>query len=476
MRQRLQLAAILLFTFLVFLPEIHYSLVYDDYEQLVINPRLTSWSYFPGYFTAPLWAHLPLAPPTYYRPLFLTWFRLVYAMLGAPGPMWHLASVLAHLVAAACVFLLIRRLGVEFQGAALATALFAIYPIQTETVAWVSSSGDLLLTSFLLLSVYFYAGRKGPLSLPSILFAALAMFTKEPGIVAPLLIFAYEWTRSSFKNAVISAPPYVITAVLYFGFRTHALGGPIAGEHPAMSVGAMVLTWPRLLAIYARHLIWPVHLSLSYDVPIGRVVWPLLPLVAAVAGLAWLVRGSCANVRFGAAWFAITLVPALAIRYMTWNDYVHDRYLYLPSVGLALIAAVWLSRIRFTLPRSVAACAIALALCWTTRSNLRIWQDNISLFRRAVETAPRNVLAKDNLVTGYLNAHRGAEAFPLLQQLMELCPSSPVVNYNMAVYYQQAGNAEATKQYLSFAEQLGMNGPNRLKAFELCRAEESNTQ
>jgi hypothetical protein len=76
-------------------------------------------------------------------------------------PIWHLTSILAHLATTACVFLLIRRLIHDFQGAALAAALFAIHSIQTETVAWLSASGDLLLTSFLVLSVYCYVGRKG---------------------------------------------------------------------------------------------------------------------------------------------------------------------------------------------------------------------------------------------------------------------------------------------------------------------------
>jgi protein O-mannosyl-transferase len=70
----------------------------------------------------------------------------------------------------------------DFTRAALAAGLFAIHPIHTEAVAWISSAADPLLTIFLVLSVYFYADRKGPISFVSLLFATLAMFTKEAGI------------------------------------------------------------------------------------------------------------------------------------------------------------------------------------------------------------------------------------------------------------------------------------------------------
>lgn len=453
MREKIWLLAILVVSFLVFLPEIHHSLVFDDHL-LRESPKLTAWSYVPGYFTSRIGPDYEVQN-LYYRPVSVIWMRLQYATLGAPRPIWHLASILAHLITTACVFKLVRRLVNDFQGAALAATLFTIYPIQTETVAWISASGELLLTSFLVLSVYFYAVRKGPISLPSIGFAALAMFAKETGILAPALIFAYEWTQSRFKNAIVSAAPYALPALLYFAFRWNALKGNLLRvSDSTMTIGTMVLTWPRILAMYVCHLIWPVHLSICYDARGEIAFWPFVLLIVVVGGLVWLVRRSSANVRFGAIWFAITLLPALAIRYLTFNDYVHDRYLYLPSVGLAIIVAGYFGRIRFTLPRSIAACVLALLLCWGTRMNLSIWQDNLSLYRRGFETAPNNILMENNLAAAYLAAHREAEAYPLLKELIERYPNDIAYNYNMAVYYKQVGNYEAADHYLSISNQL----------------------
>ena len=454
MRRALSFGALLVLAFLVFLPTIHYALVYDDHEQIAENPRLTAWSYVPGYFTAHLQAHNTLAPAYYYRPLCLLCLRLVDAVLGPPAAIWHLASILVHLGVVVSLLLLILRLTGDWMASALSAGLFALHPIHTEAVAWLSSVSEPLLTLFMVLCVYYYAGRKGPISVLSILFAALAMFTKETGIVAPALILAYEWTRSNFKHAVAGTVPYMIPALLFFSLRMKALGTFSPKAPSNMSVGAMILTLPRVLAVYAAHLLWPVHLSLSYNVPIESAIWPLLLLIVVAAGLLWGVRACGANVRFGAAWFSITLLPALGIRYLLPDDYVHDRYLYLPTVGLALIAAVWFSRLRITPARIVAACAVTLALCWGTRSDLRIWQDDTVLFSRAVETAPQNVFVKNNLADAYLQSHRSAEAFPLLQQVIALNPRARQGYFNMARYYHQTGNYAEEARYYTIFQQI----------------------
>jgi protein O-mannosyl-transferase len=189
-------------------------------------------------------------------------------------------------------------------------------------------------------------------------------------------------------------------------------------------------------------------------VPVTTAIWPLAALAILVSGLIGMVRRGSATLKFGAAWFAITLLPALGLRYLFMGDYVHDRYLYLPSVGLAIMAGVGFSRLRFNLQQAVAACALAMAFCWATRADLSIWRDDISLFRRAVETAPNNPYAKNNLADAYLKSHREAEALPLLEQVIALDPNYRLGYYNMARYYQQVGNLEEADRYFSISDQI----------------------
>ena len=462
-RRAIAMAAILVMTFLVFAPTLRYGLVYDDFEQIVTNPRLTAWSYVPGYFTTHLWAHSPLQAANYYRPIFLLWLRMVDQIFGAPGPIWHLASILAHCGAVACVWLLLNRLTGNFNAAAMAAALFAVHPVQTEAVAWVSAVSEPLLTIFVVLSVYFHVTRKSPISYAALLFALLAMFTKELGIVAPALIFAYELTardgtRSNFKTAIANSAYSALAAVLYVACRMNALGHLATGVAPNMTIGEMVLTWPRVIAMYGRHLVWPVHLSVAYDVALGTAIWPVVLLAAVCAGLIWMARRGSANVRLGVAWFVITLAPGLSLRYLFKGDYVHDRYLYLPAVGLALIVAALISKIELTPARAAAGLGLALVCCWGVRANLPIWRSDIALFQRAVEMAPENPYAKNNLADAYLKTHREAEAFPLLEQVIEMCPDCRLGYYNMGRYYQQVGNAEQADQYFSISDQMYYSG------------------
>ena len=284
----------------------------------------------------------------------------------------------------------------------------------------------------------------------------MAILTKETGIVTLALIFAYEWTRSTVKDALIGAVPYVVPALLCLGLRVNALGHSGAGRPPIMSVEHMILTLPRVLGTYGAHLLWPVHLSECYAVPIQiePIVWPLFVVIIVVAALIWSLCYCPRDVRLGAAWFAITLAPALSLRYLNPGDFVHDRYLYLPSVGLAIMAAVWLSRVKFTLPRVIAASALVLVLCVGTRLNLRIWQDEFSLFHRAIETAPQNPFVKVSLAAAYINSDRGAEAVPLLQQAIALNPTYWRPYYILGQYYQQTGNYAEAEQYLAISDQV----------------------
>jgi hypothetical protein len=454
MRQAFYVGGILLLTFLIFLPTLHYALVYDDFEQIVTNPRITSWSYLGEYFTTHLWAHSPLEPAYYYRPFFLIFLRLVYATLGPPGAIWHLASILAHLGATVSVLLLIRRLTGDRKAALLSAALFAIHPIHTEAVAWVSSVSEPLLTISVVLCVYFYVGRKGPVSLASLLFATLAMFTKETGLVIPALIFAYEWLQARVKDAVSGAAPYLVPALFFLFLRLCALGKFNTAAVPNMSVSGMILTWPRVLAAYTSHLLWPVHLSVCYDVPVETTIWQLLALMVVVAALIWVCRNCGENVRLGAAWFAITLLPALGIRYLLTDDYVHDRYLYLPSVGLALLASAGFSRLRLTSVKMPAVGVVVLTFCLGTTTDLRIWQNNETLFRRAVETAPQNPRAINNLADAYLNSHREAEALPLLEKVIAMRPLDHQGYYNLFRYYRQTGNYAEAERYYDICERI----------------------
>ncbi len=448
-----RLGLVLLFAFCLFLPSAGYRFVSDDISQMEYNPRLTSWTYFPGYFTQNLWAQDPNFPHVYYRPLFLVWLRISRVVFGQPQPDWHIASIFIHLVAIGCVFLLLLRLTESVNGATLGAALFAFHPIQTESVAWLSASSDVLLAIFLILTVYFFAAGKSQVSFASLLFAAMAMFTKEVGIMAPLLIFAFAWTRTGLKEAAARTLPYLAVASAYLAIREYALGG-MGKPMQNMPLWVVVLTWPHVLLRYALNIVWPARLSFSYDVPIGTSFWPLLLLILAVAAIVWLLRSADRNVKFGAAWVAIILLPALDFRYMAYDEFVHDRYFYTPMAGLALIAASLLAKVKFD-ARTMAVPALVLAaFAAQTYRTLPIWKNNVTLFGRAFETAPNKPRVRNDLAYSYLGDHRPQDALPLLKRLVSEYPDSPLANFNTARCYQMLGDEQTAAHYFSISDRL----------------------
>lgn len=455
--------ALLALVVLVYLPILRYGLVYDDSFQIAGNYRLTSWSYVPGYFTTHLWAHYPGIVEKWYRPIFLVWLRLCHVVFGTPGNAWHWGGVVAHVGATAALLALVRRMTGNFRVALLSAALFGIHPIHVESVAWISAVGDSLATAFLVLSLYFYVGRKHAVSVLSLLFALLALFTKEASVVIAGLVFACAWTRSSFKRAALDSIPYVLCTAAYFGCRYAALGTASVHENRSMSTLSAVLTWPRMLATYVGHVIWPVHLSVAYDVPVERSVWPLLLLVVALGGAVFLLRRGGAMVRFGAAWFALTLLPALVIWYLPGNDFLHDRYLYIPSVGLALAAAPLFARLTFRPPQVIAVALIAGLLCIGTVSELPPWENDIALFERAVETAPLNTTVRNNLAVRYMSEKRYDDAAAMLRRAIEIDPRDPDLYFNLGNCYELSGNFGKAAQLHAYAEQLatsqGKQGP-----------------
>ncbi len=442
-----QVAAVLLLTFVVFLPALQFAPVSDDHLLIEINPRITSWQYVPGYFESNLVAHIPGQMAPYYRPLFLLWLRICYVVMGPLAPVWHLGSILLHVLITLGVFALARKLTGDFRASLIAAALFGIHPIHTEAVCWISDAQDLLVTAFLLGSVYCFAQRKGPLSIASLLLAVAAMFTKESGILAPALIFLYAQSRENWKSGLTAAAPYLPPALLYILVRAHALGPLANGGVPSMSVADMIYTWPMVLWIYVRNLVWPVHLSMSYSVHAIRSIWPWLVIAALLALVAWVLRKQSAEVRFGAWWTLVTLLPALAIRYLLAGDYVHDRYLYLPTVGLALLAAEFLRRVRWNVRWTAGLSVLGVLFAGVTLSESRIWHDDVSLYTRSIAVAPANTLARVNLAQIYMNTQRVPEALQLLQQAIALNPNESMAYMQLARYYDGIGDYDSARHY-----------------------------
>jgi protein O-mannosyl-transferase len=420
-------AFLLMAGLLVYLPTLRYQFVHDDVAQIVRNPRIRSVRFLPTYFTQHVWAGMDNKnlPSNYYRPGFLLWLFANYRLFGLETFWWHLTTLLMHLAATLLIFLLARRLLNDQWASGFAGLIFALHPAHIEGAAWISGVTEPLLTvcfvgAFLAYIEYQERGAGRWLAGSLILFA-LALLQKETAVIFPLIAFAYD---SIFRRRRRAELPFLFLTAVYLIARWLALQGMGRILAPA-SWATLVSTWPSLVWFYGWHLIWPMNISSDYDLAyVTAIGWrdfglPLV-LLAITAIALWRWSRSNKNAEFAGIWMVITILPVLNITHLPQGDFAHTRYLYLPSVGFALLLAC---AFRARRAARAAQCAMIVLIggvyAYGVLDQSRYWADNLALYRRGVATAPRNFRVQNNLGEELFNDHMPAEAIPLLEQALD---------------------------------------------------------
>jgi tetratricopeptide (TPR) repeat protein len=508
---------VLVVTFLVYLPTLRFQFVFDDVEQIVKNPNIQSWSYLPDYFTKHLWSQAGWHHAQYYRPLFLVWMRINRAFFGLDATYWHLTTIAAHLLATLLVYLLVNTLLKNWAPAALSALFFGLHPIHVEVAAWISAASEALLAAALIASLACYANgarrKDWRWVAGALVFYAAALLMKETAIVFPAIIFTFAWLwfdpqdnvgRAQF--ALLRTTPFLMLTAVYLAVRWAVLKS-FAETTAPLDLKTLALTVPSLLLSYSRMLVWPVGLSPFYDTPLvehpgaANFAAPILAIVAAgcavalLLRVAWKAANSAESARaedrlmiLGCVWMIVFILPALYLPGLQNSSYVHDRYLYVPSVGFSILLGLGLSRLGragrrfFGMPWAQAFTALVLAgiMAMGTVAQSRIWADNLTLFTRAAERAPENRIALHDLSASLVDAKRYDDAIVLLKKLLRQNPNDFIDNNNLGQAYLNKGDLEHAEIYLArscqlhpSARQLYQLGAIRLKLGRLDAAEQT---
>ena len=519
---RLWPALVVALTFVAYSGTLAFGFVFDDRSQVLENYTIQSWRYLPGYFTSHVWSYYdPGGPGNYYRPVFLLWLRLNHALFGLEPPGWHLTSVAAHVFVTLLVYWLALRVLRDQLTAAVTALIFGLHPGHIEAVAWVSGVTEPLLALLLIPSFLCYLNQRERARperawrLLSLLFYALAMLTKETALVLPMMVFGYEWifrcrleepagsVGRQIRGAIRRVAPYLVLTGVYLIVRAAALKG-LAHALTPLPLGTMVFTWPSLLWFYLKLLVWPVGVSPFYDMP--YVTLPgfsncLLPAGAVVAAAillwAWSRKageGTASGgrleesraVAFASLWLLLPFIPLLNLSFFPEGEIAHDRYLYLPSVGFSILAAMaWrhisLGRARlFGQPAAqvISALALACLLGIGTVTQSLYWADDLLLYYRGASMAPRNGLVQNNLAI--IMGERGLHdvAVKLFHQILNRNPNSSRANYNLGYAYYRLGRLAEAEWYLTRAIALNPTDANEylylgLTRFKMGRADEA---
>jgi tetratricopeptide (TPR) repeat protein len=467
----LMVCLVLTFTFVVFANSILVnSFAYDDNTHILKNQLIRDVRNIPTLLKTETWfwryqqdkdPNKQAGPTTpYYRPVFNLVLMLEWHLFRDWAPGWHFGSVLMHLGVVFLVFMLFQKITGDLRLSAISTALFAVHPLRSESVAWICGLTDVLLALLILPSCYLYIvyrehGKRKHL-LGSLGFYLLAAFAKEPALALLIFLVAYDLFlannakafRDRIKLAAIGSSGFIAISGLYFVMRHQALGFWLNdNKYVRHDTGEILLTIPLVIWKYLGLLVAPVNLSIFHATsmvksPLSlRFILPALGLIG-LAGALWPLRKS-RIVQFGATWFAVNLLPVLNLGAFEESFMIQERYVYVPSIGFSLLIGLALVKLPLErwLPfgsRPAVQTAVALVICAVLAGKAfaqnTVWKDDETLFAHGAEAAPDDLMSHFVLAFFYVRQpdQQPEKVVRAFERYVDLEPNNPVVLGNLA--------------------------------------------
>lgn len=381
-----------------------------------------------------------------YWPITNTSFWLEWRLWGMDATGYHVTNLLLHIAGALLIWRILSKLSVP--GAFLAAFLFAVHPVNVESVAWIAQRKNLLALLFFLLSILSYVNaEKDSFPKPtrwywlSLAAFVAAMLSKGSVAILPLvLVGIIAWLRPLTRRDLVRVVPFLlVTAVLIpvnMWFQSRFTNQVV----PAMDLVERVLRAAAVTWFYLYKALLPLHLSFVYpkwQIDAGQLRW-WLPFAAAVVatGVLWRYRRSRARLLlFAWAFFCLSLAPVMGFADIAFMEHslVADHYQHISLLGVvAVVAAAWATwreRKRWQLDAvAVAACAALTFLTWQQSS---LYADGITLFRATLERNPSSAFAENNLGLALLAAGRQEEAIAHWEGAIRLKPDYPEAHFNI---------------------------------------------
>jgi protein O-mannosyl-transferase len=437
-------------------------------------------AYYPAWHGGPLWdddAHLtrdalrssaglyriwfePGATQQYY-PLVHSAFWILHKVFGDATLGYHLVSICLHALSSWLVAIVLRRLAVP--GATLAAMIFALHPVQVESVAWITELKNTLSGAFYLGAALAYLRfdrrREWRMYGVALILFVLALLTKSVTASLPaamLVVFWWQRGRLQWKQDVQPLVPFFVLGVTVGGF-TAWVERTIVGAHGAdyqFTLIERTLIAGRALWFYLAKLAWPADLVFIY--PKWRIsgsdavqyVYPLaaLALFAALWALRSRTRAPLAAMLF----FAGTLFPALGFLnvYPFRYSFVADHFQYLASIGVIALAAAGaatlLDRRRVASAATPLLVAIGVPLAVLTWQQSHHYADAETLYQATIRSNPAATMAYINLGILLLDRQqpRPDAARAYLEQAVRLEPANAAAQVNLGAALQKLGRFE----------------------------------
>jgi len=469
----------------------------DDHVQIVENPGIRTVSGLTKYLHTPHKVHRwqrTLLEQEFYRPVFWLSLALDWLLWKTDPFGYHLTNLLLHMANACLLYRLLVLLLPRTPIAALATLLWALHPIQTEAVGYVSGRVAAVAAFFLLAGLLAWLRTsgmdRGPtrvlwLGMTGVSFF-MALLSYEIAVTYPLLVLWIEWYRGRaseppqpifpqrirWSEAAMLLIPLAIYAALRLAVAP--LGKDVLGAESVGGIGSRLAMVLLTLITYLRLLLLPVRLSFDWSNSVNPPTtiadlsfWRQMAFLGAALWAATRMRAVSRPAWFGIGWFGLTLLPVSNL--IPLYSVLAERYLYLSSAGFCvmLVAAVaaaverlpGTARTRASpsiLPALVAS--VALAYGWRTAVRNADFRDDHTLASATLAATPESFLGHYWFAQWYKDQGQYETARDYLLTVIKVKPSFAPAHGTLGQVYEELGRDDLAREAYQQAVSLQPSG------------------
>lgn len=462
-------SALFLVSFLVYSNTLINDFVFDDTMNILENPLIRSFANLPEIFSSDVWSHLGQSGVSkYYKPLFNTTNMLGYHLYGFNAAGYHLTSSLLHSATTLMLFFLIMELPItavnRLSTAFFASFLFAVTPIHTEAVAWVSGVSEPAFSFFYLLAFYFHIRSRHALSAIAFLVSSLY---KESALTLPVILLLYDISfispmgkeASRITRFIKNYLPLGIAIGIYFALRINAVGLIPEFKRSALGLsgGQYLMNVFPLFTKYLWKLLLPMNLNFLYPFEpvyslLGSGVWMHVSATVIYAGLSVLFWKSDRIVFFLMWFIPLSMLPVFYIP--AFGEYAFaERYLYLPSAAFCILSAIFIARF-FEKKSLIIVMIISSLFAMVAMNRNHAWKDDVVFWQDAVAKSPDNYVAHSELAYGYMEQGMADKAVEHYKQSIALNINNVTAYINLGKIYISRGMYDSAIEIFRNASML----------------------
>ena len=344
-----------------------------------------------------------------YHPLTMLNYALDWKLFGQNPIGYHLENILWHFLNSILVFYVAYHFLKEKSTALLVTIVFAIHPIQVETIAWVAERKNLLSTFFILVSLLFYVKysfkNKFIFYLATLLFFCFSLLCKPSFIIFPLLLILMDWQSNQkiTKSHLLQKIPFIVISILFsfITIKAQQEGGFINSNH-AFGIFERIGYAGYAITQYIYHFINPTNLSVIYPYPQNKIISLVFGyfFITILGFIIYkLIKTKNKNLLFGIAFFIINLI--LVLQFVPFGEVLTaDRYMYFAIIGLSIVLFTLIK-----IPNKhivITSTLLVIALGSLSFLRLNVWKNSIALYEDILLKNPRSYIALNSLGAEYM--------------------------------------------------------------------------